>query len=684
MATRFEERLSRIREANNSPAAMALVVLDFLLDGQPENRRTAIKTAMEAAAVPHWYDQQILSMMVDRQEPEIRSLMESLSAFPMVEPFALRSTTAYNIHETTRLALRKRMLLEEPERLRSLSAKAAVAIAQGDHAATTEHLYHQLLANPDEAADQCETLYRDFPNTAPTEVQQGLRTALEELELSQMLSGRARVEALLMIGWIRYVRDEASQLRELAATALDIAREIKHRSSIARALCLVGDVSMARGNVDSAKAAFEEAIALFLQALVTNPSDTGTQRDLSLTYDRLGSCLYAQGRLSGALAITKQSLEILNELRGRHSDPGLLVAISVTQSELGKILREQGRLNEASLAFTASLDVLESLVAKDVSNAEWQLRFRAAKNQVGATLQEQGSLSEAFQYFEESVTIAERIARTDPSNLSYQHHLSSAHANIGTVFHEQRRAAEALSHYKETLEILERMATLDFGNTRWQRERALAQQNVAMLLMDSEKTREASSLLRSSLNIFNELVVRDPSNMLWQRDLAKSYRLFGMILSWTGQVRSAGLHLKKGLMMSMAIATRDPVNAESQRNLAQMYLQMGQFERRNGDRNAAARFYSLHLETMTRLAAEDTTQKRVEREKTVALRYLAELEIERNHPEKAMELLQAAIDILERLTKDHAQHLGWSQDLTQTRESLAALTPSPSPPDVAR
>ena len=90
-----------------------------------------------------------------------------------------------------------------------------------------ERLYHRMLTSPDDAANECETLLRDFPNTARPEDQHAVRVVLRELESTGMISGRARVEALLLIGWVRYIRGESNVVlyRTNALEALALARE---------------------------------------------------------------------------------------------------------------------------------------------------------------------------------------------------------------------------------------------------------------------------------------------------------------------------------------------------------------------------------------------------------------------------------------------------------------------------
>ena len=214
MPNLIEERLHRLTLAQRDPEAMALIALDYLLDVQPAARRAELRAAIEAAAVPHWFDVRLLAHLLDVPKPAARDLCDDLRAFPMIEAFPGRNGGTFNVHETTRNALRKQLRNTDSARLKLLSAKTLDLIRSGNEPNNVaERLYHKLVAQPHDAAEECQELFRGFPNTAHIAVQESVRIALEELERNGMLEGRPRAEALLLIGWvsIRSRRSESTK-----------------------------------------------------------------------------------------------------------------------------------------------------------------------------------------------------------------------------------------------------------------------------------------------------------------------------------------------------------------------------------------------------------------------------------------------------------------------------------------
>ena len=161
MPSLLEERLHRLSLAQRDPEAMALIALDYLLDAQPAPRRHELRAAIEAASVPHWFDVRMLTHLLGMSESAARNLCDDLQAFPMIEPFPGRNADRFNVHETTRNALRKYLRSTDSARLQLLSARTLDLIQSGNEPNNVaERLYHKLIAHPHEAAEECQELFR--------------------------------------------------------------------------------------------------------------------------------------------------------------------------------------------------------------------------------------------------------------------------------------------------------------------------------------------------------------------------------------------------------------------------------------------------------------------------------------------------------------------------------------------
>ena len=80
----------------------------------------------------------------------------------------------------------------------------------------------------------------------------------------------------------------------------------------------LGDVAVAQGKLEEAAEAYGESLAISKKLAEGDPTNTGWQRDLSVSYDKLGDVAVAQGKLEEAAKAYGESLAIFKETgRGR-------------------------------------------------------------------------------------------------------------------------------------------------------------------------------------------------------------------------------------------------------------------------------------------------------------------------------------------------------------------------------
>src|SRR5215469_13337012 len=123
----LDETVRILREAKGDPARISFASVDLLLAEHPESEREKLRMALQVAAVPHWFDEKILGMLLDESlAAEVESLASQLRRLPIAEPFPARGGGAANVHETSRLALRRLMKGEAPDLLAAVSKRAKI------------------------------------------------------------------------------------------------------------------------------------------------------------------------------------------------------------------------------------------------------------------------------------------------------------------------------------------------------------------------------------------------------------------------------------------------------------------------------------------------------------------------------------------------------------------------------
>ena len=171
----IEEAISQLQAAQGDRDSLALATMAIVLASyEPE-----LQHVLEAAAIPHWFDARILSVVLGIDQTNASRSVDKLQGLPMVESFVARH--GWNVHEATRLAVRRRLAREEPERLQLLSTRAAKYFEADEPAWCVEAIYHRLVATPEEGADELERVLRKWNGAGHYEPMQALSIALGEL-----------------------------------------------------------------------------------------------------------------------------------------------------------------------------------------------------------------------------------------------------------------------------------------------------------------------------------------------------------------------------------------------------------------------------------------------------------------------------------------------------------------------
>jgi tetratricopeptide (TPR) repeat protein len=512
MADPVTELLQRLAESQGDIHAQSALAAEFALAARPEEERQALRAALDAAAVLRWFDDSLLAQVCKVSREQALRGFESLKGLPFVERYRRREQDLRNIHESTRLGLRKQLALTMPERFRELSSRAAACFAEDlTPPGRIEWIYHLVCGDPDRGARELELMNRTWSRRARVEDRYALAAALKELEDTELVQGRARVWALLLIAWTRAARGEEAQLAEAALTALKHARDAHDPRAEGTSQALLGDAFQAQGKLERAQGAYEQFLTIILQLTAQEPGNEDSQSDLAGAHNRMGIVLQAQGKLVEAQAAFEKSLTIARLLAGHDPDNALWQSdLGGAYNWLGSVLEEQGKLEEAQEAYGNCLAIFAKLAVQDEGNAEWQLALAAANSRVGSVVKALGKLPEAQRFHEEDEAITRRVAEQDPDHPGWQSSLATSHGNVADVLEAQGKLAEAKTKFEECLSINRHLVGQDPGNARWQRDLAVACLRMAALETGEGRNGVALPLYEEASRILAALVEKAP------------------------------------------------------------------------------------------------------------------------------------------------------------------------------
>ncbi|MBS0551034.1 MAG: tetratricopeptide repeat protein [Proteobacteria bacterium] len=341
----------------------------------------------------------------------------------------------------------------------------------------------------------------------------------------------------------------------------------------------IGNVLVAQGDGAGALAAYRKGHEIFKSLVAHDPANTGWQRDLSVSHEKIGDVLVAQGDGVGALAAYRKGHEIVETLAGH--DPANTKwqrDLSVSHEKIGDVLVAQGDSDGALTAYRKGLAIRETLTQHDPTNIGWRRDLSVSHDRIGNVLVAQGDGEGALTAYRKGLAIAEALAQRDPANTGWQRDLSVSHDRIGNILVAQGDRDGALAAYRKGLAIAEALAQRDPANTEWQRDLSVSNQKIGDVLVAQGDGDGALAAYRKDLAIAEALAGRDPANTEWKRDLSVSNEKIGDALVAQGDGDAALAAYRKSLTIAEELTVCDPANTAWQVDLAISCSKLGEHD----------------------------------------------------------------------------------------------------------
>ena len=315
----------------------------------------------------------------------------------------------------------------------------------------------------------------------------------------------------------------------------------------------------------------------FDRLLKDDPSNEDWQHCIGICNERIGDLLIEKGDLNGALERFKLRRDISSRLAGDHpgSDHWRQRELFVSYTKLGKVCLNQGKLADALNAFREGLAIAERLTHADPNNIQWQRDLSVAYAGIGDAFTDRRIPKNALTPYQSSLAIVERLAKSDPGDVALQRDLSGLHLRIGIAFEELGQLNDAMEAYRAYLGIMERVAWADPGNNLWQRDLSAAYEKVGYVLMLQGVREQALEAYRAGLAIIERLAKNDPTNAYWQYHLSILQERIGDILKAQGNLSAAIEAYRINTHTMARLAEADHSNVPWQRNTAVCYERLG-------------------------------------------------------------------------------------------------------------
>ena len=280
------------------------------------------------------------------------------------------------------------------------------------------------------------------------------------------------------------------------------------------------NIKATQGDVAGALVAYEQGLVIAQTLSDADPSNTGWQRDLSVSLEKVADIKATQGDVAGALVAYEQGLVIRQTLSDADpSNTGWQRDLSVSLEKVADIKATQGDVAGALVAYEQGLVIRQTLSDADPSNTGWQRDLSVSLNKVADIKATQGDVAGALVAYEQGLVIRQTLSDADPSNTGWQRDLSVSLNKVADIKAVQGDVAGALVAYEQGLVIFQTLSDADPSNTGWQRDLSVSWLKIAMVYEKQENIGKALTWGKKSLLHAEKLATHNPEHVQFQSDL---------------------------------------------------------------------------------------------------------------------------------------------------------------------
>ncbi|HEY5177274.1 MAG TPA: DUF4062 domain-containing protein [Terriglobales bacterium] len=338
-------------------------------------------------------------------------------------------------------------LLRSDQPLRAAKYYAG-GLSEGELAGSTDALASFILDRSNETATPALAFVASW--LGPVELPRALRLGLCQKLLASLqpaLVGRG-LSISILVALIQAVQKALPDLGRLGPLALEPVLFVVQGS--------LGDSCLAQGHTNEALYAYRAALGIAESMARRNPMSHGVQRQLAVSYERLGEAHDARCEYKKALRAHRTALQLFDGLLSHDPEnPNRIHERGGCLSRIGSLQLAQGRASEAQSAYEECLRLARKLVAQDSTSADWQRNLLVSYGHLADVRKLLGDAAGALELHRRALEIAVYLADRDPSSVENAATLAICHANVGRALAAGERHEEALASYACALRIIE-------------------------------------------------------------------------------------------------------------------------------------------------------------------------------------------------------------------------------------
>ena len=436
----------------------------------------------------------------------------------------------------------------------------------------------------------------------------------------------------------------------------------------------LGGIAEAMNDYNAAEGYYAKALEIREKLAEKYPEDPNLQRDLSVSYERLGGIAEALNDYKAAEGYYAKTLEIREKLAEKYpDDPGMQRDLSVSYNKLGGIAETRNDYKAAEGYYAKALEIGERLAEKYPEDPQMQRDLSISYNKLGGIAETRNDYKAAEGYYAKELEISEKLAEKYPDDPQMQRDLSFSYNKLGGIAETRNDYKAAEGYYSKNLEISEKLAEKYPEDPNLQRDLSVSYNKLGDVAKARNDYNAAEGYYAKALEISEKLAEKYPDNPQMQRDLSASYQRLGVIAEAMNDYKAAEGYYAKALEISKRLAEKYPDDPNLQRDLSVSYQRLGVIAEAMNDYKAAEGYYAKALEISKRLAEKYPEDPNLQRDLSVQYGNLGDIAKARNDYKAAEGYYARALEIGERLAEKYPDDPKTQRDLGVSYNDLGNI-----------
>ena len=333
------------------------------------------------------------------------------------------------------------------------------------------------------------------------------------------------------------------------------------------------------------------------------PEDPQMQRDLSVSYERLGDIAKARNDYSAAEGYYAKALEIDERLAEKYpDDPQIQRDLCVPYIKLGVVAEARNDYKAAERYYAKALEISERLAEKYPDDPNLQRGLSTSYERLGDIAKARNDYKAAEGYYAKALKIREKLVKKYPDDPNLQRYLSASYERLGDIAKARNDYNAAEVYYSKALAISEKLAEKYPDDPQLQRDLSSLYNRLGDIAKARNDYKATEGYYAKTLEISERLAEKYPDDPQMQRNLSVSYSRLGDVAEALNDYKAAEGYYAKALEIFEKLAEKYPEDPNLQRDLSVLYNNLGGIAEARNDYKAAEGYYAKALEIRERLA----------------------------------------------------------------------------------